>query len=374
MAMERRWIVTQDFRDEGESSETLDRPALQQLVAAIEADEVDRLLVYSIDRLTRRLVDLQVMLELFDKHGVELAVVTDPTYDNSAASRLATNIVAAASQFQQEINRQRMADARAALKQKGKRVAGRVPFGYRAEPRTMKLIPHQDQQRIVCNFFRLAADGIRPSDLANLANLNGWKDQDAETGKWTARRITALLKNPTYAGLIRNGESLLPGEHRSIVSGNLFDAVQQQLAGRRTRKPQRHGCQRQDNPFGVNLQGLLICGQCNRPMSTSVSQRGPIRYVYYRCRSTAGGRKPCPGVSVSVYEIERFLCGVPGDVDHAESVIPHEFRIYWGGLDELEQRGCLRRVIHRVTYDHAAGKIRATWRNDWRSAIGGEGR
>jgi DNA invertase Pin-like site-specific DNA recombinase len=370
MAGERRWVVTRIFRDEGQSSESLDRPALRELISAIRNEEVDRLVIYSIDRLTRRLGDLQTLLELFDTHSVELVVITDPSYSStSAASRLATNIIAAASQFQQELTRERMADSRVALKQRGKRVAGRVPFGYRADPKTKRLLPDPDQQPLVRDFFKLAAEGGRPSDLANVANLNGWKDQDGNTGRWTARRIAALLKNPTYAGLVRNGKSNLPGEHEAIVSRDVFEAVQQQLASRRTREPLPRSGKTDADSFGVALRGLLICGQCDRPMSTSVSHRGPVRYVYYRCRSTAGGRKPCPGVNVGAYELERFVCGVLADVDDAESVIPLELRRRWNGLDELGQSRSLRGVIQRVVYSHAVRTISIVVRDDWRTVI-----
>ncbi|WP_419195101.1 hypothetical protein [Novipirellula herctigrandis] len=46
------------------------------------------------------------------------------------------------------------------------------------------------------------------------------------------------------------------------------------------------------------MRGTLICGHCDRPMSTSISQNGSIRYLCNRCRSTAGGRPPCAGVNV----------------------------------------------------------------------------
>jgi hypothetical protein len=104
-------------------------------------------------------------------------------------------------------------------------------------------------------------------------------------------------------------------------------------------------------------------------MSTSVSQRGPVRYLYYRCRSTAGGRNPCPGVNVTAYEVERFVCGVLADVDDAESVIPIELRQHWNQLDELEQPKALRDVIHRLVYSHAAGTISIILRDDWKAAI-----
>ena len=200
VALQKGWTVTQVFSDEGQSSETLDRPELRRLISAIEGGQVDRLIIYSIDRLSRRLFHFQELLELFEKHDVELTVVTDPSYSDSAVSRLMTNIVAAANEFQQDLTRERMADMRAAMKRHGKRVAGRVPFGYQADPMTKKLIGDPEPSTVVRDFFELASKGARPSDLASLANLNGWKDQNGETGNWTARRILKLLKNPTYVG------------------------------------------------------------------------------------------------------------------------------------------------------------------------------
>jgi DNA invertase Pin-like site-specific DNA recombinase len=120
------------YRDEVECGETLARPQMKRLLAAIDDGDVKRLIVYSIDRLTRRLSDLQELMKRFNRNGVQLHVVTDSQFSDSAAGRLMTNIVGAASEFQLDLTRERMADARAALKRQGKRVAGRVPFGYQA--------------------------------------------------------------------------------------------------------------------------------------------------------------------------------------------------------------------------------------------------
>ena len=104
------------YKDDGQSSESLDRPAFKRLAADIEAGEICRVIVYAIDRLSRRIVQLNQVFELFEKHCVELSVIKDPHYGTSAASRLASNIIAAASEFQLELTRERMSEMRAALK------------------------------------------------------------------------------------------------------------------------------------------------------------------------------------------------------------------------------------------------------------------
>src|SRR5690606_32660340 len=83
-ASPRGWTVGHVFSDEGESSETLVRPQLSRFTAAVEAGHVCRLIVCSIDRLTRRLAHLGKLLELLDRHDVELVVVNDPHYSDTA--------------------------------------------------------------------------------------------------------------------------------------------------------------------------------------------------------------------------------------------------------------------------------------------------
>lgn len=282
LASELSYKVREVYSDEGESSESLDRPQLTRLLAAIDAGEVKRLIVYSVDRLTRRLFHLQELLERFNRNEVELLVVTDPRFGGAAASRLMTNIVAAASEFEIELTRERLSDARAALKRRGKRVAGRVPFGYRVDTASKTLTPHPEQSPIVAQLFELASQGVKPSELADHANSSQWRNHQNETGRWTPRWITKLLKNRVYICEIKTGVSFLPGQHLPIVSSTVFDAVQHQLAGRIARGSS--GWKRElikPSTDELELLGILYCGQCDRPMSTSVSIRGHIRYRYY---------------------------------------------------------------------------------------------
>jgi DNA invertase Pin-like site-specific DNA recombinase len=121
------WRLVDVFQDPGSSSENLARPEMQRLMACAEIGQFEHVVVYAVDRLTRRLFDFARLIELFDKSGVKLTVVTDPHFGESAASRLSSNIVAAASEFQQDLTKERMAETRAAMKAKGMRVAGRIP-------------------------------------------------------------------------------------------------------------------------------------------------------------------------------------------------------------------------------------------------------
>lgn len=92
-------------------------------------------------------------------------------------------------------------------------------------------------------------------------------------------------------------------------------------------------------------------------MSTATSHRGSIRYPYYRCRSTAGGRPPCPGVNVQCYEIETLICGLlnQSPKDYSEEV--HAIAAAWSQLTEGAKRIVLPTILSRAVLDMSTGEI-----------------
>lgn len=351
------WLLPESFDDMGESSESLDRPALQRMLNRIELGKVGRVVVYSIDRLTRKLFDLHKLLEMFDRFGVELAVVTDPNFGESAAHRLTTNIIAAASEFQLEMTRERMSDSRAALKGKGRRVASRVPFGYRTDVATKQLVVHEAEASIVRQMFDLAASGSRPQEIADRFNLERVIGPGARTANWTARQVLKMLSNPIYAGSIHGGQRTLPGLHEAIITPAEFEQIRQAIASRRSRAPGRTNA-----AIDWPLRGLLICGSCGRAMSPSISGYKNLGYRYYRCRSRAFGRPPCEDVGISAFEIEEFVrktlsneTECPAELSIATPA--QQFAAAWSRLDKQQQVKALKLVLKEVRFDPNGGSI-----------------
>jgi hypothetical protein len=92
-------------------------------------------------------------------------------------------------------------------------------------------------------------------------------------------------------------------------------------------------------------------------MSTSISHRGPIRYIYYRCRSDSGGKPRCPGVNVGAYWLEQFIASAIADIDDPKSEIPIALREQWCQLDERQRQKRLPQTILRVIYTHSTGQV-----------------
>jgi len=259
---------------------------------------VDQVVVHRFDRLARSLIGYVRLLEEFRKHRVSLFIVTAPELGSTAHDHLIFNILASFAEFEREMIASRIADARARLKAKGRRVAGAVPYGYDGDPRTKQLVVNPNEAPAVKWMFGTAAEGKRPLVIAEEANARGWL---TKTGNlWTARQVIATLRNPVYIGLFRDGGSVRSGHHERIVEKELFDTAAERLESRRTRQP--------GNRLAVEwpLKGVLRCAACGRGMSPHTIRKGPRVYRYYRCRSTAGGLPPC-GNQVAAYAIDRAV-------------------------------------------------------------------
>jgi site-specific DNA recombinase len=131
------------YDDGGFSGGSMDRPALQLLLAAIRQGQVDVIVVYKVDRLTRSLADFAKLVELFDGHQVSFVSVTQSFNTTSSMGRLTLNVLLSFAQFEREVTGERIRDKIAASKKKGMRMGGPVPLGYQVKDK--KLIVHEPE-------------------------------------------------------------------------------------------------------------------------------------------------------------------------------------------------------------------------------------
>src|SRR5215475_11105166 len=130
-------LIRTHYNDGGLSGGTLQRPALQSLLADIQARKIDIVVVYKVDRLTRSLADFAKLVELFEQHGVSFVSVTQHFNTTSSMGRLTLNVLLSFAQFEREVTGERIRDKIAASKKKGMWMGGIVPFGYRVVDRKL---------------------------------------------------------------------------------------------------------------------------------------------------------------------------------------------------------------------------------------------
>ena len=157
------WVLVRErYDDGGFSGGTLERPALQRLLADIEDGLVDVVVVYKIDRLSRSLMDFSKLVEVFDRDGVTFVSVTQSFNTTTSMGRLTLNILLSFAQFEREVIGERIRDKIAASRQKGMWMGGYVPLGYDVKDR--KLVVNEAEAAIV----RVDLRALRPDRLGTV--------------------------------------------------------------------------------------------------------------------------------------------------------------------------------------------------------------
>jgi DNA invertase Pin-like site-specific DNA recombinase len=96
------------YDDGGLSGGSLERPALQRLLADIAAGRVDIVVVYKVDRLTRSLLDFAKLVEAFDRAGASFVSVTQSFNTTTSMGRLTLNMLLSFAQFEREVTAERI--------------------------------------------------------------------------------------------------------------------------------------------------------------------------------------------------------------------------------------------------------------------------
>jgi len=146
-------LIKTAYDDGGFSGGSMERPALQKLLADIREKRVDVVVVYKVDRLTRSLADFAKMVEVFDCHGVSFVAVTQQFNTTTSMGRLTLNVLLSFAQFEREVTGERIRDKIAASKQKGMWMGGTTPLGY--DVRERRLVINQAEAETVRLIYQL---------------------------------------------------------------------------------------------------------------------------------------------------------------------------------------------------------------------------
>src|ERR1700731_2525386 len=199
-------LVPDRYNDGGLSGATLDRPALQQLLADVRAGKITIVVVYKVDRLTRSLADFAKPLELFDEYGVSFVSITQSFNTTSSMGRLTLNVLLSFAQFEREVIGERVRDKIAASKRKGIWVGGPVPLGYRCIAKKLVVVPEEAETirsifRCYLEFGSLRAL-IEDLDRRGIrTKANARVDGSVRGGiRFGAGPLAYLLRNRFYIG------------------------------------------------------------------------------------------------------------------------------------------------------------------------------
>ena len=269
------------------------RPEFMKMIERAKKGEVDGMIAYKLDRLTRNYADLGALAELIEQ-GVEIHDTSYGVYkdDSNSFIMIGVNTAIASAKIKGLSE-----DVKRGLKQKREMgwAPGYAPTGYvnNKQDKTIEIDP--TRAPFVKKAFELYNSGQHSlKSLAEKLYNEGFRSR-ASSDHISKTTIEGILKNPFYYGYFRNKDGLFEGKHTALVSKELWDRVQNRLNGKAQTKGRKK--------YVFTYRGFLSCGECGCSI-TAEKQKG---YIYYRCTKSRG---KCSQSYIREEELEIQLAGI----------------------------------------------------------------
>ena len=351
------WMASPTIYDDGGfSGGTLERPALTQLLADIQARRIQVLVVYKVDRLTRSLSDFTRLVELFDAHGVSFVSVTQQFNTTTSMGRLTLNVLLSFAQFEREVTAERIRDKIAASKRKGLWMGGIPPMGYSPHERSLK-IDGEEVTRLR-KIFSLYLDCGNVTQLKIELDRMGWKTPSRATLKGPAGykpfsrgHLHRILTNPIYIGKICHKGEIHDGQHPAIIDMPVWNAVQEQLQN------QTNGQRRENTQIPKLLAGILFDASGQR-LTPTYSKKGTRLYQYYVSHDLHQGQRtgadqfriPAPELEQAV--LDALIDGLKDEERVLSSANAHHptqaLAVANESIRQLQDLGTRHETLHRL--------------------------
>ena len=283
------WKVVRVLRDPGFSAADLERPGVQQLLELVQTGDLDIVVVWRYDRLSRDNLDFPLLLHLFRKNNVELVSCTEPAPGTDTPyGEFVVGMIGLIATLERKMNAMRVRMGLRARTRKGMWHGGPVPYGCRYDRTAGRLVPEPAGTATVKRIFDLYAatgriyavkDGLREKGIA-----------DRRGKPWTLPAIRSILRRRTYMGRISCGGVEVEDPSLGFVDVDLFERCQVLLDEERSRSEDQASSTAIERVH-LNKEGLPACPHCGshqavRRKRVKVLADGTPRRKYW-CRLCA---------------------------------------------------------------------------------------
>jgi DNA invertase Pin-like site-specific DNA recombinase len=284
LAAAKGWKIVEVFKDNDVSAYSgRKRPGYEGLLEAIRSRRVNTVIAWHPDRLYRRLIDLEGLIDLAEEHGVRFATCVAGDIDlSTAAGRMNARVVASAARYESEHRAERLRLWHEDRVAKGlPHGGGRRPYGYEWSPEAGTWHPRPDEAAVIHRMVDHIIRGGSVSSLVRALNLEGVPT--ASGSRWANATVTRLLANPVIAGLRehRRTGTITQGNWEPIIT--LEQREMLQAIFKNPMRPKRGGGPTERSRL---LSGLLVCAHCDMKMYSDGQKNG--RYAYTCSKSWKG--------------------------------------------------------------------------------------
>ena len=308
------------FEDEGFSGATLERPGLERVRDLAAEGQIQVVLAYSPDRLSRKYAYQILLMEEFARHGVETLFINTPQGD-SAEEQLLVQLQGMIAEYEraQILERSRRGKRHRAQAGEVSVMCG-APYGYRYMRKTDQApaayIVEENEARVVQRVYEMyTVEGLSIAEITRRLNSEGIPTRK-RSARWERSVVWAMLRNPAYRGAACFGKTrassrtrvMRPQRRRGVTTPNMtagherpreewieipvpalvgeqtFARAQELLQENRIRSRRRT-----IEPSVV--QGLVSCAKCGYAFARCSTYTTARKIQYYKCIGSDSWRK-----------------------------------------------------------------------------------
>ncbi|WP_264730454.1 recombinase family protein [Wolbachia endosymbiont (group B) of Episyrphus balteatus] len=319
------WVaLVKRYDDGGFSGKNLERPSIKELFEDVKKGEVDCVVVYTLDRLSRETKDSIEVTSFFRRHRVNFVAVTQIFDNNTPMGKFVQTVLSGAAQLEREMIVERVKNKIATSKEQGLWMGGTLPLGY--DVKDKELIINEKEAKTVKHIFERYVELKSMAELARELNREGYRTKSDIFKKATVRRI---VTNPIYVGKIRHYEKEYEGKHDAIIEEEKWQKAQELIKNQPYRKAKYEE---------ALLKGIIKCKSCGVNMTLTYAKKENKRYRYYVCNNHLRG-KGCESINRTI---------VAGEVE--KEVMKRAECLYGDGenLSFREQKEAMKKLIKGV--------------------------
>ena len=306
--------------DEGYSGATLERPGLERVRDLAAEGQIQVMLAYSPDRLSRKYAYQILLIEEFARHGVETVFVKSPQGD-SAEDQLLVQFQGMIAEYERAQILERSRRGKRHRAQSGEvSVLSNAPYGYRYIRKTDEApaayVVDEGEARVVRRVYEMyTVEGRSIGEITRRINAEGIPTRKA-SARWERSTVWAVLRNSTYRGAACFGKTRISARTRvmrpqrrrgvttpsttagherpreewieipvpALVTEESFARAQELLQQNKIRSRRR-------TIAPSVVQGLVSCAKCGYAFSRTSTQTSARKIHYYKCIGSDSWRK-----------------------------------------------------------------------------------
>lgn len=330
------------YEDRGISGKNIaNRPGIKQLLHDATENKFDLVIVWKLNRISRKLLDILNIVELLEKHNIAFRSLTENFETETPSGKLQLNIMGAIGQFERETIGENVKMGMIARSKEGQWNGG-IVLGYDSVeiPNEGKKRKHtvlkvnEKEANTVRTIFKLYSEGYGYKAIVNKINREGYKTKKGN--QFAVSTVKTILKNPIYIGKIRfnvrqdwskkrmkninENYILADGQHEAIIDMETWDKVQVIL---KERSKKHNKVYDSEQP----LTGILKCPVCSSGMTISRSTRkrkdGSKAIIEtYSCGAWKNkGTAVCNSNSIRVEKANAYVMDKVSELVNDESIL-----------------------------------------------------